>query len=261
MAAVSAHGNVKMVCKTPKDVQWTRSSLRCLHFDDLGPGLKEDIIGGIYTAGTSLRRPGETATFSISILHSIDVMSTRHRPSCSPTRELATEMSSWPSATTRASNVALGEDIRRLKSSQHVVSGSCRAPLGVNRENHIHRIRRSGHFGRVLDEGMLLENGHKTVGASQGGLVDGSREKGPEAPRQLFAGAQMVVKYWLLHSSEFRHEPDIWGAAEHIIDLTGDPYRLSTAEFLTGPSLRIPDDSLNFNPAVYPVSPVKEDAT
>ncbi|KAJ7059161.1 P-loop containing nucleoside triphosphate hydrolase protein [Mycena amicta] len=59
--------------------------------------------------------------------------------------------------------------------------------LPANRENYIHRIGRSGHFGRVFDDGILgeivfgiIEN--KTVGASQGALVDCLGRSIPEVP-------------------------------------------------------------------------------
>ncbi|KAJ7053515.1 hypothetical protein C8F01DRAFT_1329760 [Mycena amicta] len=53
----------------------------------------------------------------------------------------------------------------------------------------------------------------------------------------------------------------IEGGSDEHVDLTGESYRLTTPEFLTGPSLRIPEASVNYNPPVYPVSPVKEDTT
>lgn len=124
-------------------------------FDDLG--LKEDLLRGIYaynfekpsaiqqrailpiTQGRDViaqaqSGTGKTATFSISILQSIDV-SVRETQALvlSPTRELATQIQSVILALGDYMNVqchaciggtSIGEDIRKLEYGQHVVSGT-----------------------------------------------------------------------------------------------------------------------------------------
>ncbi|KAI0034118.1 DEAD-domain-containing protein [Vararia minispora EC-137] len=124
-------------------------------FDDLG--LKEDLLRGIYaynfekpsaiqqrailpiTQGRDViaqaqSGTGKTATFSISILQSIDV-SVRETQALvlSPTRELATQIQSVVLALGDYMNVqchaciggtSIGEDIRKLEYGQHVVSGT-----------------------------------------------------------------------------------------------------------------------------------------
>ncbi|TFL05729.1 P-loop containing nucleoside triphosphate hydrolase protein [Pterulicium gracile] len=124
-------------------------------FDDLG--LKEDLIRGIYaynfekpsaiqqrailpiTQGRDViaqaqSGTGKTATFSISILQSIDV-NVRETQALvlSPTRELATQIQSVVLALGDYMNVqchaciggtSIGEDIRKLEYGQHVVSGT-----------------------------------------------------------------------------------------------------------------------------------------
>lgn len=140
-------------------------------FDDLG--LKEDLLRGIYAYSTSYKasyiilaytsidfeKPsaiqqrailpitqgrdviaqaqsgtGKTATFSISILQSIDV-NVRETQALvlSPTRELATQIQSVVLALGDYMNVqchaciggtSIGEDIRKLEYGQHVVSGT-----------------------------------------------------------------------------------------------------------------------------------------
>lgn len=124
-------------------------------FDDLH--LKEDLLRGIYaynfekpsaiqqrailpiTQGRDViaqaqSGTGKTATFSISILQSIDV-SVRETQALvlSPTRELATQIQSVVLALGDYMNVqchaciggtSIGEDIRKLEYGQHVVSGT-----------------------------------------------------------------------------------------------------------------------------------------
>ncbi|KAF5320938.1 hypothetical protein D9619_000491 [Psilocybe cf. subviscida] len=124
-------------------------------FDDLG--LKEDLLRGIYaynfekpsaiqqrailpiTQGRDViaqaqSGTGKTATFSISILQSIDV-NVRETQALvlSPTRELATQIQSVVLALGDYMNVqchaciggtSIGEDIRKLEYGQHVVSGT-----------------------------------------------------------------------------------------------------------------------------------------
>ncbi|KAJ7228453.1 P-loop containing nucleoside triphosphate hydrolase protein [Mycena pura] len=124
-------------------------------FDDLG--LKEDLIRGIYAY--NFEKPsaiqqrailpiiqgrdviaqaqsgtGKTATFSISILQSIDVTVRETQALVlSPTRELATQIQSVVLALGDYMNVqchaciggtSIGEDIRKLEYGQHVVSGT-----------------------------------------------------------------------------------------------------------------------------------------
>ncbi|OBZ76238.1 ATP-dependent RNA helicase FAL1 [Grifola frondosa] len=120
-------------------------------FDDLG--LKEDLLRGIYAytfghpaardsshySRTGRHRPstvgkGKTATFSISILQSIDVTVRETQALVlSPTRELATQIQSVVLALGDYMNVqchaciggtSIGEDIRKLEYGQHVVSGT-----------------------------------------------------------------------------------------------------------------------------------------
>lgn len=124
-------------------------------FDDLN--LKEDLLRGIYaynfekpsaiqqrailpiTQGRDViaqaqSGTGKTATFSISILQSIDI-SIRETQALvlSPTRELATQIQSVVLALGDYMNVqchaciggtSIGEDIRKLEYGQHVVSGT-----------------------------------------------------------------------------------------------------------------------------------------
>ncbi|KAF8558945.1 DEAD-domain-containing protein [Imleria badia] len=124
-------------------------------FDDLN--LKEELLRGIYaynfekpsaiqqrailpiTQGRDViaqaqSGTGKTATFSISILQSIDV-SVRETQALvlSPTRELATQIQSVVLALGDYMNVqchaciggtSIGEDIRKLEYGQHVVSGT-----------------------------------------------------------------------------------------------------------------------------------------
>ncbi|EAU84657.1 ATP-dependent RNA helicase FAL1 [Coprinopsis cinerea okayama7 len=124
-------------------------------FDDLG--LKEDLLRGIYAY--NFEKPsaiqqrailpiiqgrdviaqaqsgtGKTATFSISILQSIDVTVRETQALVlSPTRELATQIQSVILALGDYMNVqchaciggtSIGEDIRKLEYGQHVVSGT-----------------------------------------------------------------------------------------------------------------------------------------
>ncbi|EJF56614.1 ATP-dependent RNA helicase FAL1 [Dichomitus squalens] len=124
-------------------------------FDDLG--LKEDLLRGIYAY--NFEKPsaiqqrailpiiqgrdviaqaqsgtGKTATFSISILQSIDVTVRETQALVlSPTRELATQIQSVLLALGDYMNVqchaciggtSIGEDIRKLEYGQHVVSGT-----------------------------------------------------------------------------------------------------------------------------------------
>ncbi|KAI1796229.1 DEAD-domain-containing protein [Ganoderma leucocontextum] len=124
-------------------------------FDDLG--LKEDLLRGIYAY--NFEKPsaiqqrailpiiqgrdviaqaqsgtGKTATFSISILQSIDVTVRETQALVlSPTRELATQIQSVVLALGDYMNVqchaciggtSIGEDIRKLEYGQHVVSGT-----------------------------------------------------------------------------------------------------------------------------------------
>ncbi|KXN89556.1 ATP-dependent RNA helicase FAL1 [Leucoagaricus sp. SymC.cos] len=124
-------------------------------FDDLG--LKEDLLRGIYaynfekpsaiqqrailpiTQGRDViaqaqSGTGKTATFSISILQSIDVTVREAQALVlSPTRELATQIQSVVLALGDYMNVqchaciggtSIGEDIRKLEYGQHVVSGT-----------------------------------------------------------------------------------------------------------------------------------------
>ncbi|KAF8646371.1 hypothetical protein AX16_007237 [Volvariella volvacea WC 439] len=124
-------------------------------FDELG--LKEDLLRGIYaynfekpsaiqqraikpiTEGRDViaqaqSGTGKTATFSISILQSIDVTQRETQALVlSPTRELATQIQSVVLALGDYMNVqchaciggtSIGEDIRKLEYGQHVVSGT-----------------------------------------------------------------------------------------------------------------------------------------
>jgi len=124
-------------------------------FDELG--LKEDLLRGIYaynfekpsaiqqrailpiTQGRDViaqaqSGTGKTATFSISILQSIDVTVRETQALVlSPTRELATHIQSVVLALGDYMNVqchaciggtSIGEDIRKLEYGQHVVSGT-----------------------------------------------------------------------------------------------------------------------------------------
>jgi len=124
-------------------------------FDDLN--LKEDLLRGIYaynfekpsaiqqrailpiTQGRDViaqaqSGTGKTATFSISILQSIDVTVRETQALVlSPTRELATQIQSVVLALGDYMNVqchaciggtSIGEDIRKLEYGQHIVSGT-----------------------------------------------------------------------------------------------------------------------------------------
>ncbi|KAG8907010.1 RNA helicase [Tulasnella sp. 403] len=137
-------------------------------FDQLG--LKEDLLRGIYAYG--FEKPsaiqqrailpvvsgrdviaqaqsgtGKTATFSISILHSIDT-SLRETQALvlSPTRELATQIQSVIMALGDYMNVqchaciggtSVGEDIRKLDYGVHVVSGTPGRVFDMIRRKHL----------------------------------------------------------------------------------------------------------------------------
>ncbi|KAI6047494.1 DEAD-domain-containing protein [Pisolithus marmoratus] len=148
MAGINA-GDEKLVFESSEAVSVVST------FDDLN--LKEDLLRGIYaynfekpsaiqqrailpiTQGRDViaqaqSGTGKTATFSISILQSIDV-SVRETQALvlSPTRELATQIQSVVLALGDYMNVqchaciggtSIGEDIRKLEYGQHVVSGT-----------------------------------------------------------------------------------------------------------------------------------------
>ncbi|EUC66549.1 ATP-dependent RNA helicase [Rhizoctonia solani AG-3 Rhs1AP] len=159
-------------------------------FDDLG--LKEDLLRGIYaynfekpsaiqqrailpiTKGRDViaqaqSGTGKTATFSISILQSIDT-SLRETQALvlSPTRELATQIQSVILALGDYMNVqchaciggtSIGEDIRKLDHGQHVVSGTPGRVFDMIRRRNL-RTRNIKML--VLDEAdELLNKGFK----------------------------------------------------------------------------------------------------
>ncbi|KAH6582574.1 hypothetical protein BASA50_010682 [Batrachochytrium salamandrivorans] len=144
-----ADGESSMLFETSEDVKIVTS------FDQMG--LKEDLLRGIYAY--NFEKPsaiqqraiapimrgrdviaqaqsgtGKTATFSISVLQTIDT--TRRQTQAlilSPTRELATQIQSVVLALGDYMNVqchaciggtSIGEDIRKLDHGQHVVSGT-----------------------------------------------------------------------------------------------------------------------------------------
>ncbi|KAF9534754.1 DEAD-domain-containing protein [Crepidotus variabilis] len=148
MAGINA-GDEKLVFESSEAVNVVST------FDDLG--LKEDLLRGIYAY--NFEKPsaiqqrailpiiqgrdviaqaqsgtGKTATFSISILQSIDVTVRETQALVlSPTRELATQIQSVVLALGDYMNVqchaciggtSIGEDIRKLEYGQHVVSGT-----------------------------------------------------------------------------------------------------------------------------------------
>ncbi|KAK7695730.1 RNA helicase [Cerrena zonata] len=148
MAGINA-GDEKLVFESSEAVPVVST------FDDLG--LKEDLLRGIYaynfekpsaiqqrailpiTQGRDViaqaqSGTGKTATFSISILQSIDVAVRETQALVlSPTRELATQIQSVVLALGDYMNVqchaciggtSIGEDIRKLEYGQHVVSGT-----------------------------------------------------------------------------------------------------------------------------------------
>ncbi|GLB34012.1 putative DEAD box helicase family protein [Lyophyllum shimeji] len=148
MAGINA-GDEKLVFESSEAVSVVST------FDDLG--LKEDLLRGIYaynfekpsaiqqrailpiTQGRDViaqaqSGTGKTATFSISILQSIDVTVRETQALVlSPTRELATQIQSVVLALGDYMNVqchaciggtSIGEDIRKLEYGQHVVSGT-----------------------------------------------------------------------------------------------------------------------------------------
>ncbi|CAE6454940.1 unnamed protein product [Rhizoctonia solani] len=159
-------------------------------FDDLG--LKEDLLRGIYaynfekpsaiqqrailpiTKGRDViaqaqSGTGKTATFSISILQSIDT-SLRETQALvlSPTRELATQIQSVILALGDYMNVqchaciggtSIGEDIRKLDHGQHIVSGTPGRVFDMIRRRNL-RTRNIKML--VLDEAdELLNKGFK----------------------------------------------------------------------------------------------------
>ncbi|KZS97868.1 DEAD-domain-containing protein [Sistotremastrum niveocremeum HHB9708] len=148
MSGIKA-GDDKLVFESSEAVQVVST------FDDLG--LKEDLLRGIYAY--NFEKPsaiqqraiipimqgrdviaqaqsgtGKTATFSISVLQSIDVtVRDTQALILSPTRELATQIQSVVLALGDYMNVqchaciggtSIGEDIRKLDYGQHVVSGT-----------------------------------------------------------------------------------------------------------------------------------------
>ncbi|KAF9821484.1 hypothetical protein IEO21_00730 [Rhodonia placenta] len=148
MAGINA-GDEKLIFESSEAVSVVST------FDDLG--LKEDLLRGIYAY--NFEKPsaiqqrailpiiqgrdviaqaqsgtGKTATFSISILQSIDVTVRETQALVlSPTRELATQIQSVVLALGDYMNVqchaciggtSIGEDIRKLEYGQHVVSGT-----------------------------------------------------------------------------------------------------------------------------------------
>ncbi|KAL1739753.1 P-loop containing nucleoside triphosphate hydrolase protein [Schizophyllum fasciatum] len=148
MAGINA-GDDKLVFESSEAVNVVST------FDDLN--LKEDLLRGIYaynfekpsaiqqrailpiTQGRDViaqaqSGTGKTATFSISILQSIDVTVRETQALVlSPTRELATQIQSVVLALGDYMNVqchaciggtSVGEDIRKLEYGQHVVSGT-----------------------------------------------------------------------------------------------------------------------------------------
>ncbi|KAF8897745.1 DEAD-domain-containing protein [Infundibulicybe gibba] len=148
MAGINA-GDEKLVFESSEAVSVVST------FDDLN--LKEDLLRGIYaynfekpsaiqqrailpiTQGRDViaqaqSGTGKTATFSISILQSIDVTVRETQALVlSPTRELATQIQSVVLALGDYMNVqchaciggtSIGEDIRKLEYGQHVVSGT-----------------------------------------------------------------------------------------------------------------------------------------
>ncbi|TFK28877.1 ATP-dependent RNA helicase FAL1 [Coprinopsis marcescibilis] len=148
MSGINA-GDEKLVFESSEAVSTVST------FDDLG--LKEDLLRGIYaynfekpsaiqqrailpiTQGRDViaqaqSGTGKTATFSISILQSIDVTVRETQALVlSPTRELATQIQSVILALGDYMNVqchaciggtSIGEDIRKLEYGQHVVSGT-----------------------------------------------------------------------------------------------------------------------------------------
>ncbi|EKM80018.1 hypothetical protein AGABI1DRAFT_113249 [Agaricus bisporus var. burnettii JB137-S8] len=148
MAGINA-GDEKLVFESSEAVSVVAT------FDDLA--LKEDLLRGIYaynfekpsaiqqrailpiTQGRDViaqaqSGTGKTATFSISILQSIDVTVRETQALVlSPTRELATQIQSVVLALGDYMNVqchaciggtSIGEDIRKLEYGQHVVSGT-----------------------------------------------------------------------------------------------------------------------------------------
>ncbi|ELU45622.1 ATP-dependent RNA helicase FAL1 [Rhizoctonia solani AG-1 IA] len=159
-------------------------------FDDLG--LKEDLLRGIYaynfekpsaiqqrailpiTKGRDViaqaqSGTGKTATFSISILQSIDTtLRETQALVLSPTRELATQIQSVILALGDYMNVqchaciggtSIGEDIRKLDHGQHVVSGTPGRVFDMIRRRNL-RTRNIKML--VLDEAdELLNKGFK----------------------------------------------------------------------------------------------------
>ncbi|KAF8165494.1 P-loop containing nucleoside triphosphate hydrolase protein [Crassisporium funariophilum] len=148
MAGINA-GDEKLVFESSEAVSVIQT------FDDLN--LKDDLLRGVYaynfekpsaiqqrailpiTQGRDViaqaqSGTGKTATFSISILQSIDVTVRETQALVlSPTRELATQIQSVVLALGDYMNVqchaciggtSIGEDIRKLEYGQHVVSGT-----------------------------------------------------------------------------------------------------------------------------------------
>ncbi|KAJ3187775.1 Eukaryotic initiation factor 4A-III [Gaertneriomyces sp. JEL0708] len=176
--------DAQLVFETSEDVKPITT------FDELG--LKEDLLRGIYaynfekpsaiqqraiapiTKGRDViaqaqSGTGKTATFSISVLQSIDTTSRETQALIlSPTRELATQIQSVILALGDYMNVqchaciggtSIGEDIRKLDYGQHVVSGTPGRVFDMIKRRHL-RTRNIKML--VLDEAdEMLSKGFK----------------------------------------------------------------------------------------------------
>ncbi|KAJ3215618.1 RNA helicase [Dinochytrium kinnereticum] len=174
----------KLVFETSGDVKVVAT------FDQMG--LKEDLLRGVYaynfekpsaiqqraigpiTKGRDViaqaqSGTGKTATFSISVLQSINTTSRETQALIlSPTRELATQIQSVVLALGDYMNVqchaciggtSIGEDIRKLDFGQHVVSGTPGRVFDMIKRRHL----RTQHIKMlVLDEAdEMLSRGFK----------------------------------------------------------------------------------------------------
>ncbi|KAJ3105507.1 RNA helicase [Phlyctochytrium planicorne] len=176
--------DAKLVFETSDDVKVIST------FDQMG--LKEDLLRGVYaynfekpsaiqqraigpiTKGRDViaqaqSGTGKTATFSISVLQSINTTSRETQALIlSPTRELATQIQSVVLALGDYMNVqchaciggtSIGEDIRKLDFGQHVVSGTPGRVFDMIKRRHL----RTQHIKMlVLDEAdEMLGRGFK----------------------------------------------------------------------------------------------------
>ncbi|GEM09679.1 ATP-dependent RNA helicase, EIF4A3 [Rhodotorula toruloides] len=171
--SIDAAKDAKLVFETSESVTVAPT------FDALG--LKEDLLRGIYAYG--FEKPsaiqqraiapvikgrdviaqaqsgtGKTATFSISMLQSID-SSVRDTQALvlSPTRELATQIQNYMNVSCHAciGGTSIGEDIRKLEHGQQIVSGTPGRVFDMIKRRHL-RTRNIKML--VLDEADELLN-------------------------------------------------------------------------------------------------------